>query len=457
MPKGDKLSSKLKEIVGESHIARDSDKLQAYALDGKKPKVVVSPRKIDEISKILAYANQQHLALAPMGNGTKMGMGGIPKRVDILLLTRRLNRITDCDAENLTLSAESGMTLNEAQKRLSKEGRGYFLPLDPPFTEKATLGGIVATNSSGPKRFLYGTARDLIIGMKTVVFNGDIVISGGKTVKNVSGYDMSKLFIGSFGTLGIIGEITFKLLPLPEKEATLLIPFSNLDEADGFAQEVIHSQLVPASVEILNATALARLKFRFSLASEGNYLVAVGLEGVAESIERQISDMGDVGKKHGALESVPLDSEKHRAFWHALRDFSRGLARNAPDLVALKSNFLISKFGRVMERYEKIAKDLGINCAWVGHSGNGILYGYVLADKKMRPKIESLVQFIKKLTAEAVKNEGNLVVESSPPSIKKKVDPWGKSRADALIMRRIKKQMDPAGILNPVRFVGGIE
>jgi glycolate oxidase FAD binding subunit len=456
MPTTDKLISGLKEMAGKATFVRDKSKLEAYALDGKRPKVIISPSTIEEVSKILAYANQQRLSVIPMGNGTKMGMGGIPKKMDILLLTRRLNRITDCDADNLTLSAESGMTLSEAQRRLSKEGRGYFLPLDPPFTEKATLGGVVATNSSGPKRFLYGTARDLIIGMKTVVSNGDIVISGGKTVKNVSGYDMSKLFIGSFGTLGIIGEITFKLLPLPEKEATVLIPFSNLNEANGFAQEVTHSQLIPASVEILNATAVARLRYPFSLPSAGNYLMAIGLEGVAESIERQISDMGDVGKKHGALESVPLDSEKHRSFWNALRDFPKGLARNYPGLIALKSNFLISKFGKVMECYETIAKDLGINCAWVGHSGNGILYGYVLADKKMGAKTKSLVPFINKLTSEAVKNEGNLVVESSPPSIKKKVDPWGRSRADTVIMRRVKKQMDPAGILNPGRFVGGI-
>ena len=210
MSNADKLGSKLKEISGKATVIQDRDKLEAYALDGKRPKVIVSPRSMDEVSKIIAYANQQHLAVIPMGNGTKIGMGGIPKKMDIVLLTRRLNRITDCDIDNLTFSAESGMTLSEVQKHLAKEGRGYFLPLDPSFTEKATLGGIVATNSSGPKRLLYGTARDLIIGMKTVFPNGDIVVSGGKTVKNVSGYDMCKLLIGSFGTLGIISEVTFK-------------------------------------------------------------------------------------------------------------------------------------------------------------------------------------------------------------------------------------------------------
>ena len=456
MSSTDKLGSKLKEIAEKAIVIQDRDKIEAYALDGKRPKVIVSPRTMDEVSKIISYANQQHLAVIPMGNGTKIEMGGVPKKMDIVLLTRRLNRITDCDIDNLTFSAESGMTLNEVQKHLAKEGKGYFLPLDPSFTDKATLGGIVATNSSGPKRLLYGTARDLIIGMKTVFANGDIVVSGGKTVKNVSGYDMCKLLIGSFGTLGIICEITFKILPLPEKEATLLVPFKALDEADGFVQEVSHSQLVPASIETLNATAVTKMKYRVPLPGEGNYLVVIGLEGVAESIERQISEMGALGKKHGVLEIVTLDSEKHDAFWNAFRNFSKGLVRGYPDLITLKSNVLISKCGKVMESYEKISKSMGMDCAFICHSGNGILYSYVLADKSVRTKVESLVKLVKKLTSEAVKNEGNLVVESSPFSIRKKVDVWGKSRSDHQVMRRIKKQVDPSGVLNPGRFLGGI-
>jgi len=456
MAKADKFGSRLKEIAGRATVTQDRDKLQAYALDGRRPKVIVSPKTADEVSKIVAYANQEHLALVPMGNGTKTGMGGIPKTMDIVLLTTRLNRITDCDIDNLTLTAESGITLSQVQRHLAKEGKGYFLPLDPPFTDKATLGGIVATNSSGPKRLTYGTARDLIIGMKAVFPNGDLVVSGGKTVKNVSGYDMCKLLIGSFGTLGIICEITFKLLPLPEREASLLVPFKTLDEANGFVETITHSQLLPASIETLNALAVRKMKYHLPLPSDGNYVVAIGLEGVAESTERQISDMGNIGKKHGALEPMALDSERHHAFWNALRDFSGGLAKRYPEYVALKSNFLISKCGQMIGSYEKIAKGVGMDCAFISHSGSGILYTYVLGNQESRSRTESLIKFIKKLTSEAAKNEGNLVIESSPSLVKKKVDPWGKSRSDAPMMRRIKKQIDPAGILNPGRFVGGI-
>jgi len=455
MPKGDKISSKFKEIIGESHIVKDSEKLQAYAVDGKKPKIVVSPGKIEEVSKIVAYANQEQLSIIPRGNGTKLGMGGIPKKVDIVLSTLRLKKVTDNDCENLTLSVQSGMPLKEVQKMLAKEGRGYFLPLDPPFTDKATLGGIVASNSSGPKRLLYGTARDLIIGTKAVFPNGDIVVSGGKTVKNVSGYDMCKLLIGSYGTLGILCEITFKLLPLPEKEATLLIPFARLEEADGFVRELMGSQLIPTSVETLNPTTVKKMKYSIST-SNGYYLVAIGLEGVREGVDRQVSDMGEIGKKHGALKAEVLDTEQQDAFWTAFRDFSKGLAKSDPGSISLKSNFLISKRGEMLASFEKMTKESGMNCAILSHSGNGILHAHLLPGRSLRSKSDSLVELIRKLTAEAVKNEGNLVVESAPVAIKKKVDVWGQSRDDYRVVRRLKEQIDPAGILNPGRCLGGI-
>jgi glycolate oxidase FAD binding subunit len=456
MARTDKLFSKLKEILGKDYIIQDADKLKAYAIDGKKPKVIVSPGTIEDVSKVVAYANRQDLAIIPRGNGTKMGIGGIPKKMDIVLSTGRLNRITDRDCENLTLSVESGITLNDVQKSLAKAGKGYFLPLDPPFTEKATLGGIVATNSSGPKRLLYGTARDMIIGAKAVFPNGDIVVSGGKTVKNVSGYDMCKLLIGSYGTLGILCEMTFKLLPLPEREATLGLSFAVLEDADGFVRELRGSELIPSSVEILNAMAVQKMKYSTSMPPNGSYLVAIGFEGVSESVERQISQMSEMGKKHGALGAMTLTSEKHEAFWIALRDFGNGLIKDYRNLISLKSNFLISKCGEMLGSCEKIARGLGIDCAFISHAGNGIMYSYVLAGKDFRPKVESFVELIEKLTAEAAKNEGNLMVESSPLLLKKQVDVWGESRSDYPVMRRLKEQIDPAGILNIGRFAGGI-
>jgi glycolate oxidase FAD binding subunit len=454
MPKIEKLIPRLKEIVGKDNIVKDPDKLKAFAIDGKKTKVILSPSTIDEISKIVVYANEQNLSIIPMGNGSKMGIGGIPKNADILLRTTRLNRITDCDCDNLTLSAECGITLDEVQKKLAQEGKGYFLPLDPSFTEKATLGGIVATNSSGPKRLLYGTARDLIIGAKAVFPNGDIVVSGGKTVKNVSGYDMCKLLIGSYGTLGILCEMTFKLLPLPEEAATLLLSYATLEGAVQFGQEILRSQYLPSSIEILNGGAVKRINFQAG--QQGDYLVAIGLEGVAESIDRQVSEMGEKARKQGALETTVLQSEAHSSFWKAVRDFSEGLVEEGSRFVSFKSIFLISRNGEVLDHYEKTAREAGVVCAFICHAGSGVLYTYVLTGKGGRSKKESLLSLTKEFYSVAVKNEGHLMVESCPPALKKEMDVWGAQRGEYEIMRRLKREIDPKGILNPGRFVGGI-
>lgn len=454
MPRIEQLIPRLKEMVGEDHVIRDPDRLKAFAIDGKKPKAMVSAGTIDEISKIVVYANEHSLAIIPMGGGTKMGTGGIPKKVDILLSTLRLNRLTDCDCDNLTLTAECGMTLSEVQKRLAQEGRGYFLPLDPPHVEKATLGGIVATNASGPSRLLYGTARDLIIGTKAVFPNGDRIASGGKTVKNVSGYDLSKVLIGSFGTLGILCEITFKLLPLPEKTATLLLPYTSLKEAVHFGRDLLQSQYLPSAIEILNRTALEKLKY--PVAREGDYLVAIGLEGVAEAIDRQVAEMSERGKKGGCLGTTVLHSESHLAFWKALRDFSEGLPGEGSGFISFKSNFLISRCGEVMAGHEKIAKESGIDCALICHSGNGVLYSYVMVGNGVRSKKKPILKLTEEFSSVALKNEGHLIVELSPPSLKKEVDVWGGQRGDYKIMRQLKREIDPKGILNPGRFVGGI-
>ncbi len=454
MPRMDPVLTHLKEVVGEANFLQDPDALKTHAIDGKRPKAILSPGTIEEVSKVVAFANEKNLSIAPMGNGTKGGAGGIPKKIDLILSTLRLNRITDSDCDNLTLSAESGITLNEVQSHLSKIGKGYFLPLDPPFVEKATLGGIVATNSSGPRRLLYGTARDLVIGMKAVFPNGDVVISGGKTVKNVSGYDLSKLLIGSYGSLGILCEMTFKLLPLPEKEATLVTPFAKLEEAVPFARAILQSQYLPASLEILNGKAA--MQIHPSVGNGTPYWVAIGLEGVTEAIDRQISEMGEMARQKGGLSPSILQSESHSNFWKGIRDFPTSIRQQGSPLIGLKSNFLISRCGEVMARYEQAAKESGIECALICRAGNGVLYTYLFVDKKGRSKSDSLIPLIEEFSSIVRGHEGQLMLEFAPPDVKKKFDPWGGWRPDYEIMRRLKKEIDPKGILNPGRFVGGI-
>ena len=249
------IKHSLRTIVGTEFVKDDLMILSAYGIDGVNPWAVVFPGSTTEVSEVVRLAHSDNLSLAPRGSGTKIGMGNIPERLDLILSTERLNRIVDMDMANLTVTVEAGVVFKEIQRALAgeenrcylplkdpdtpsddeicsaRENRGCFIPMEPPFSDSATLGGIIAANSSGPTRLLYGMPRDMVLGVRFVTPSGEIVGMGGKTVKNVSGYDMVKLMIGSGGSLGILCELTLRLLPLPEDFGTGLFAFSGLEDA----------------------------------------------------------------------------------------------------------------------------------------------------------------------------------------------------------------------------------
>ena len=454
MSDNDKLTSPLREIVGRANVIEDPETLKAFAVEGVTPRVLVSPGTIDETSKVIAHASSAGLAVIPVGNGTKMTLGSIPKRVDILLSTRRLNRYADYDIANLTVGVECGVTLAELQMKLAGEGKGYFLPLDPPHTQNATLGGIVATNDSGPKRFIYGTSRDIILGIKAVFPNGDIVVSGGKAVKNVAGYDMTKMLVGSLGALGVICEITFRITPRPDDEATLLLPFNGLKEAAGYLRKILHSKYYPASLELINTRMAGH--FAATAALKGQYVAAIALEGIEEAVARQIADLGEMGRREGAADVVVVKADAHRDFWIAYRDFAGELAMTHPNLISLKANFALSKVTEMVGAFEGACREAGLDCALCCRAGNGILFAVLPQGDDPGAKSAAVVGLIGRLTAESVKNEGNLIVARAPRMIKEKINVWGQTRSDVVVVRRLKAKLDPSGILNLGRYVGGV-
>lgn len=448
------MFSKVEEIVGREYITNDPGKLKDFTVDGKVPKAVVYPGNEDEISQVVKLANKEDWTVIPWGGGTKIGLGGIPRKVDVVISLSRLNSITDLDLGNLTITVQAGITLDEVQKTLASKGRGYFIRLDPPFSKFATLGGIVATNSAGPKRFLYGSLRDMILGIGFIAPNGDIIGVGGKTAKNVSGYDVDKLLIGFLGTLGIITRVTFKLLPLPEKSATLTVILSSLEDTHDFTSGMLNSNLFPASIEILNKTTINELSM--DIHDKGKYVVAICAEGVEESVNRQLKDIEEMGKNNKAVEVRSYLGEDQVNFWESLSDFPKTIAERYPYGIACKSNFLISKSAEMVKLWEDRATKNGLDCALISRAGNGVLYSYILLKDSIKGHLDALVNHLEDMTGEAVKRDGNLVIEFAPIALKERISVWGRLRDDFKIMQGLKKQIDPAGILNPGRFVGGI-
>src|SRR5712692_2625439 len=225
----------------------------ASAIDGIASTPRVTPASREEMAEALRLADSRGQAVAPVGGGTQLDLGMPPARLDLVIETTRLNTVVEYEPADLTVTVEAGLRFDELQKRLGEQGQ--FLALDPPAAPGATLGGLMATNASGPLRYAYGTARDVVIGTRVANPDGTITHAGGRVVKNVAGYDLNKLYIGSLGTLGVIVELSFKLAPIPPTTNTIVGQVRNLDAARGIIHAVTHSSLSPLAIELLGPRA----------------------------------------------------------------------------------------------------------------------------------------------------------------------------------------------------------
>src|SRR6516225_9507792 len=238
----------LQQYSTDIRTVYDPDELRQYAVDGVLPRLAIIPETVEQVSQAVTLANQQGLTLITRGGGSRLNLGSIPERFDVLLETTKLTRLLEHEAPDLTCHAEAGSTIAALQAQLATKGQ--WLALDPPDAQQATIGGVLASNASGPKRLRYGTARDMVIGLHVVQASGEVARSGGRVVKNVAGYDLNKLYIGSLGTLGIIVEANFKLQPLPAEERTLILTFSNAVDAMQNVIALLGSLSTPSAIEL---------------------------------------------------------------------------------------------------------------------------------------------------------------------------------------------------------------
>ncbi len=250
------MERRVAEVVGQEGLVPEAERA-AYAVDGLVPRVVARPASIEELSALLRVADEAGAAVVPWGGGTKQSLGGIPPRVDLVVSLARLNRVVEHEPADLTASFEAGIRLADANATLGTANQ--WIALDPPYGDRCTLGGVLAANASGPRRLRYGTARDLVLGIRVVHADGTVTKGGAKVVKNVTGYDMNKLYIGSLGTLAVIAGVTVKLYPRPAEERTWVVPFPTLDAAAALVAKVLDSHLLPTALELISPGAARAL------------------------------------------------------------------------------------------------------------------------------------------------------------------------------------------------------
>jgi glycolate oxidase FAD binding subunit len=454
------IRSKFIDIVGRDGFI-DDESIRSFLIDGLSPRAVLFPRTPEMVEEIVLVAAQHSLSIFPWGGGTRIDLGASPRALDLVLCMRDLNAIVDQDHENMSVTAQAGIRLGALQESLSGVGAGFFLPLDPPNSEEATLGGAVATNASGPCRLRYGTLRDLVLGLEAVIPEGlerqGMVASGGKTVKNVSGYDMSKLYIGSLGSLAIIIEVTCRILPLPEDRATVVAAFQTRESTWAYTQAVLDSQLLPSAIEAYNHEAACLLRGHAFGSEEQDLWVAVKLEGIGEAIAREIGDIERFAKSEGAYTTTILRGPDEREFWKSFGELGQVLKRGNTWSIGLKTNVPPSMLPSVFESAARHFQKAGIPPYQFSHAGTGIVHTYVpLNEDRYRDNEEFLIQAAKSLRDQAADIGGSLVVDYAPPLFKQRFDVWGEVGATFSIMERLKKEFDPRSILNPGRFVGGL-
>jgi glycolate oxidase FAD binding subunit len=430
------LQSALEPLVGNwVHAATAAD-----SVAGIQPQVVVEPANETEIAAVLAFANKNGLHVLVRGGGTQLDMGLPPTGGDILLSTTRLNNIIEHVPHDLVVIAEAGLPLVTLQEALAKTNQ--WLALNPDLAQEATIGGLVATNATGPRRLRYGGVRDQIIGIRVVLPDGTIAKGGGKVVKNVAGYDLPKLFTGAMGTLGVIVSATFRLYPLPVASRTVHISASSVTPLCELAVRILGSTLVPTVVDILGNTARTN-----------SYTMAVRFEMGQEAVTAQADTLRAIVAEiqEGVVETIQtLEGNAETQFWaqQSLRT-STIIKNDSSNALTLKASLLPTKVADWLTSLEQLCQQQQVSATWRAHAGHGLIFAHLTGENA------ALVASVNALRQAAIAQRGSVVVTEAPFQIARQLDVWGPVPALS-VMRNLKARFDPHGTINPGRFVGGL-
>jgi glycolate oxidase FAD binding subunit len=425
------LIETLRTALPPDTVQDDAPTLEAFSVQGTRPLCVVTPGNVEELQATLRIAAERRAALAAWGGGTQQLIGAPPTRLDLVVRTTRLNRVLAHTPDDLTISVEAGMTFGALRSYLAQHGQ--MLALDPPLPDRATIGGLIATATDGPRRLGYGTLRDVLIGIAVVEVGGRLSRGGGMVVKNVSGFDMMKLYLGSFGTLAVIASANFKLLPQPRAAGTILCRFNDPKPAFAALDELDGTQLAPVAAEYLNRNALA------AVGQSGVCAMALMAEGLPQAVERQMNDMSAIMRRHGAQSVERLHGGEAEALWSAIADLPQ-TATLAADEAVVKLSVLPTDVASAIAQCEASAARVGASVAISARALSGVLYARVRS---------VTAAALTTLTAEL---PGLQWVATTLPDTPR----WGAPPQGLDVMRRIREEFDPLQLLNPGRFLSGV-
>jgi len=440
------LYQRLTEIVGSENVVTDNQ-TASYEVDGLVPNAIVFASTTEQVSQIVKAGNQFRTPIIPWGGGSKQQVGPCLAAADVVLCLKHMNQIVELDVSNFTVQVEAGIASGELQRQLTEHR--LFFPFDPPYMETSTIGGALAANASGPLRAAYGTARDLVLGLTVVTPTGDIVHTGGKTMKNVAGIDLCKMFIGSWGTLGIITEAILRLFPLPEASKSLCLTFSDIEDAFPVVSQLLNSVLSPSAVELIDGIAGRNLgDTHGSSLKEDEVLLLVDIAGSIETVERHRKEINTIVEANKVCNIVTLEGEEATRLWNAYRGVHQSILSAVPSTLQGKASVPLSRLGNMFKAVKEVGNKYSVEIGIRAHCYNGILYPYVASG-------DDAINIIGDLRQAAADLGGFFTVEYAPLSARKNVEVWP-HRNDYTLMKRLKTELDPNNILNSGRVVGGL-
>ena len=414
----------IRSIVGGDNVREATPE---DVVEGVEPSFVVEPGSVEESSELMKLAGREGLVVSPRGGGTKLHLGDPPASLDLVASTARMNEVIEYVPGDQVVRVQAGIKLEDLQDHLS--GSNQMLAIDPP-EQGATIGGIVAANSSGPRRYRYGTIRDLIIGITVVLHDGTVAKAGSKVVKNVAGYDLSKLVTGSLGTLGIITTANFRLHPTPEASRTVAVEVESPEAAAGAAQAIMHSQVEASAVELHYG--------------EGAGLLTVLLESIPAGVEEKVETASFLLNPFGEVRTLSEEETGHPgpSTPPAVGDDEAVIKIAAPPAD------LADVLGTVLGAAER--RGLA-HPRITGHAASGVTFvGFSGGDE------DAGAHFVEELREIWVRRGGSVTLQRAPVALKNRVGTWDNGGDYLGLIRRIKEKFDPRGGMNPGRFVGGI-
>lgn len=449
------MPGKLRSIVGDRYYRDDREALVAHSYDGTPmlqslPDGVIYPSSTEEVSAIMKVLHEYRMPLISRGSGSNLCGGTVPVQGGIVMVMHRMNRMLEVDEENLTATVQPGIITAEFISHV--ESLGLFYPPDPSSMKISTIGGNIAECSGGLRGLKYGTTKDYVIGLEAVLANGSVIRTGGKLMKDVAGYDLTKLLVGSEGTLAIITEATLKLIPPPKTKKTMLAMYRDLYGAARTVSRIIESKIIPATLEFMDNPTIRVVDdyAKLGLPRDMEAILLIEQDGDPETVERDIARIQDICKLEQADRVEVAESrEEAERLLTARRSAFTALARLRPTTILEDATVPRSRIAEMVLRINEIAKKYNVTIATFGHAGDGNLHPTATTDARDAEEIHRVEEAFAEIFEASIELGGTITGEHGVGWVKAPYLEWKVGEQGIEVMRGIKAAFDPHNLLNP--------